>query len=411
MSSKEHNVAQSRPFEGIKVVDFSWSIVGPLATKYLADYGATVIKIESVHYPDMARRMAPYVGGKSGLERAATFAMYNTSKYSMALNLSHSEAVEVTKELIAWSDVLVETFRPGVMERLGLGWQIIRDIQPSIIMVRASLQGQTGPHRMQPGYGTMMQALTGLVHVTGWSDRPPVGFSVPIADFIGGYYLTIALIAALDYRSRTGKGQYIDLGEFEATATCLAPSILDYTVNGHIQQRDGNRSIHAAPHGVFRCKGDNRWCAIAVFSDSQWEALKQAIGKPDWADDPKFGTFRKRKQNEDELEKLIETWTAERTAEEVMAELQAARVPAGVLANGKDLCEDAHLEHRHYFEWIEHPVIGKCAVNSYPFKFSRIYYHMKRSPLLGEHTEWVCREILKMSDERFIQLLQEGVFE
>lgn len=411
MSSKKHDLDKDLPFKGIKVADFSWSIVGPVVTKLLADYGAIVVKIESTHRPDLARRMAPYVGNKSGLERAATFAMYNTGKYSMALNLSHPKAIKVAKQLIAWSDVVVESFRPQVMERLGLGWETVRSIKPDIIMLSGSLQGQTGPHRTQPGYGTMMQALTGLVNVTGWPDRPPAGFSVPIADFIGGYYLTIALLTALDYRKRTGRGQWIDLGQFEATATCVTPAALDYIVNKRIQHRDGNRNIDAAPHGVFRCKGDDRWCAIAIFGDAQWEAFKQVMGKPAWADDRKYATFVGRKQNEGELEGLIGAWTTEGTAEDIVANLQSAGVPSGVVESGRDICEDAQLKYRDYFQWIEHPVIGKCVVDGYPFKCHTISYYMKRAPLLGEHTEWVCREILKMPDEKFLSLLHEGVLE
>lgn len=411
MSFKEDDEKNGLPFKGIKIADFSWSIVGPLATKCLSDYGATVVKIESVHHPDLARRMAPYAEGKSGLERAATFAMYNTSKYSMALNLTHSKAIGVAKELIAWSDIVVETFRPQVMESMGLGWDVIRDIRPNIIMARGSLHGQTGPFSRQPGYGTMMQALTGLVHATGWQDRPPAGFSVPVADFIGGYYLTIALIAALEYRNRTGNGQCIDLGEFEATATCVATEVLDFNVNARIAQRGGNRSAYAAPHGVFRCKGIDRWCAIAVLNNEQWGAFKEVIGKPIWAEDSELDTFFGRKQNEDDLEKLIEEWTVQKTAEEVVAKLQAAGVPAGMVEDGKDLLEDPHLKDRDYFQRIRHPVIGECVVQDYPFKFNNAHSHMERAPLLGEHTELVCREILKMSDERFIKLFQEGVFE
>lgn len=404
-------VPNKRVFDGIKVADFSWSIVGPLATRCLADYGATVIKVESIEHPDMGRRMAPYVNGKSGVERSALFAMYNTNKLSMALNLSHPAAIEIARELVTWSDVVVETFRPQVMEKLGLDYDTLKKLRPDIIMARSSLQGETGPRSLQTGYGTMMQSLAGFINIVGWPDRSPVSIAMPLADFIAAYYLTIAILAALEYRDRTGRGQLIDLSQLEASTTFVAPATLDYAVNGHEFSANGNRHPFAAPHGAFRCQGDDRWCALAVFTDAQWEAFKQVIGLPEWTNEPKFATFMGRKENENELERLIENWTSSLQAEEVMAKLQAAGVPAGVAKNGQDLCEDIQLAHRHYFEWLEHPVVGMLAINSYPFHISNITYHMESAPQLGEHTEYVCREILGMSDEEFIKYLQKGIFE
>lgn len=403
---------KEQALQGVKVADFSWVITGPLATKYLADHGATVVRVESKSKLDLARAYIPYAGGIPGVNRCAFFAAYNSNKYSITLNLNHSEGIEIARRLIAWADLVIENFMPETMEGWGLGYEELKKIKPDIIMIRASMQGQTGPYASQPGFGTMMQASAGFTRLVGWQDRPPAGTAIPYTDFIAPWYIVIAALGALDYRGRTGKGQCIDLSQLEAAISFLSPAILDYTVNRRVQDPMGNCCPYAAPHGAYRCKGEDRWCAIAVFNDEEWKALVQVMGNPEWSQQTRFATLLGRKENEEELDRLVEEWTINYPPEEVMQVLQEAGVAAGLVENGKDLHQDPQLKHRHHFWLLKHPEMGVTAYDGPSFRLSETPAELNRAaPCLGEHTEYVCREILGMSDEEFVALLAEGVLE
>ena len=395
--------------EGVKVIDFSWVVAGPTATKCLGDHGATVIKVESLNRLGLYRSLAPYAAGIPGVNRSLPFTAYNTSKYGITLNLNHQRGVEVCKRLVAWADVVIESFTAGTMERWKLGYEDLSEVKPEIIMVRASIQGQTGPRSRQPGLGTMMQGSAGYTHLVGWPDRPPVQPSVPITDFISAWYIVIITLAALDYRFRTGKGLYVDLSQLEAGISALSPAVLDYSANRRLQGRVGNRSSRACPHGVFRCRGDDRWCAISISQDKEWESFCRVVNRR-WTEDSRFATLIGRKENEDELERLIEEWTLGFSAEEVMTKLQQANVPAGVVENCQDLANDPQLRYRQHFRTVEHPEIGSY-INATPsFRLSKTPCKFRPSPCLGEHNHYVYKEILGMSDEEFVDLLAEGVF-
>ena len=397
---------------GLKVLDFSWVITGPLATKYLGDHGATVIRVESMQRLDIMRPYPPYAGGIPGVNRGGSFTPFNSSKYSMTLNLNKPRGTEIARKLVAWSDVVVENFMAGQMEKWGLDYDELRKVRPDIIMVRASLQGQTGPYARQAGYGTMLQGSAGFTHFVGWPDRAPTGSTVPYTDFPAALTVTVAIMGALDYRRRTGKGQYIDLSQLEASVPFFSPAVLDYTVNGRPGAALGNRHPYAAPHGAYRCQGDDRWCAIVVLTDEEWQGFCHVIGKPELANDPRFDTIAGRKKNEDEVDKVVEEWTVGHSPEEIMTQMQAAGVPSGIVANGRDLHLDPQLKHRHHFWMLEHSEMGVTAYDGPGFRLSKTPVEIKMpSPRLGQHTEYICREILKMSDKEFIELLNEGVFE
>lgn len=403
---------QKQALEGLKVVSFGRLLAGPLAAKHLADHGATVVKVESSTKVDQVRVGAPYAGGIPGMNRSGYFALANNNKYSMCLNLKHYDGIAVAKELIVWADVLIENLMPGMMAKWGLGNEEIMDINPNIIIVRASMQGQTGPYAGQPGVGTLLQGLAGFIHFVGWPDRSPVGMPTAVPDYIAPWYIVAAVMAALDRRRKTGKGLYIDLSQYEASITFLSTAILDYTANNRIQQQQGNRHASAAPHGAYRCQGDDRWCVIAVFEEEEWDGFCKAIGNPDWTKEAMFSTLRRRKNNEDALDKLVEEWTIQHSAEKVMELMQAAGVPAAVVESNEDLFDDPQLQHRKHFRRICHPEMGSCAYSSPPFQLSKTPAEMKiPAPCLGEHTEYVCREILGMPDERFVNLTLAGVFE
>jgi len=400
-----------RALEGINVLDFSWVATGPLHTKCLADFGATVIRIESVQRPDLLRYAAPYKDGVPGLDRSGYYAPYNTNKLGISLNLNHPKALEIAKRLVLWADVVVESFVPGTMERWGLAYEELKKIKADIVMFRTSQLGQYGPHAHQPGYGPHLSAFTGFASISGWPDGLPIAPYGAHTDFVAPRFGIPALIAALIYRRKTGKGQCLDLSQLEAGIQFLAPLCLDYTVNAREMSRKGNASSCAAPCGAYRCRGEDRWCVIEVTTDSEWEAFCRAIGYPDWCKEERFATLASRKKNEEELNNLVESWTINFTAEEVMTRLQMDGVSAGVVATIRDLLEDPQLKYYKYFWWLNHPELGLFPYFGEPMHLSKTPAQARLpSPCLGEHTQYVCQEILGMGDEEFVSCLNEGVF-
>ena len=402
-----------KPFEGINVLDFTWIGVGPRTVSYLAYYGATVIKVESAARPDPVRHATPYKGGISGLERSYRFAyLQHVKRYDITLNLNHPKGIEIVKRLVDWADVVADGYTAGTMEKWGLGYQDLKKIKPDIIMLRTCMHGQTGPLAKLPGTGFTLTALSGFAAITGWPNRPPAGLYDAFTDSVVPLFNAVCLIAALDYRRRTGKGQLLDLSQHEVSIHSIAPLILDYTVNNREPKTQGNRLDYAAPHGIYRCEGDDRWCAIAVFTDAEWNSFCQAIGNPAWTKDSRFSSLSGRKQNEDELDELVEEWTSQHPPEEVMVRLQEAGIGAGLAANLKDLYENPQLKHYRCFEELDHPEMGKLSLYQPPgFTLSKADYERHRPPLLGEHNELVYTDILGIPDEEFVQLMTEGVFD
>lgn len=399
--------------EGIKIVDFTWAFTGPLMTKTLGDYGAEIIKIEGRTKGDEERRRYPYKDNIPGLNRATDFNCHNTSKLSVALNLTKPKAKEVAKKLVAWSDIVVENFAGGAMERMGLGYETLRKVKPDIIMMSTCMQGQTGPHAKHPGFGHQLSALSGFHNIVGYPDRAPPHIW-PYTDFVAVHFGLLAIMSSVDYRARTGKGQYIDMSQYEVAMQFVEPLLLDYSVNKRIGSHNGNRHDYAAPHGVFRCCGNDRWCTIAVFTDNEWQSFCKVIGNPDWTKNLRFFTLISRKENEDELDKLVEAWTVNYSAEGVMHKMQGAGIAAGIVATEDDLDVtdyEPQLKHRNFFWELEHPEIGKYCSPRPPFLASKASLEMFRSPLLGEHNEYVLKEILKMDDEEIADLVIEGVLE
>ncbi|GAG07423.1 unnamed protein product, partial [marine sediment metagenome] len=265
---------------------------------------------------------------------------FNASKLSFTVNMKHPKALDVALRLVAVSDIVAENYTPSTLEKWGLTYQKLQEAKPDIILVREPMQGSDGPHAKFAGFGAVISPLAGISHLTGSPERVPVGLGTNYTDYvINPGHTAIATLAALHYRNRTGKGQLIEVAQVESSVCVVGTAILDQTVNGRDQNRQGNRLPYAAPHGAYRCQGDDRWCVIAVFSDAEWRAFCQAISDPQWCHDERFATLQERKQNEDELDRLIEGWTSGRTAEEVMETLQAAGVAAGVVQNARDVLE------------------------------------------------------------------------
>jgi benzylsuccinate CoA-transferase BbsF subunit len=391
--------------EGVKVADFSRVIVGPLTTKTLCDWGATVVKIEGRSRPGHYRTTGPEP------DLSAHFTSWNTGKLSIALNLATAGGIALAKEIVAWSDIVVESFAGGSMQRMGLGYEELKKVRPDVIMLSSCMQGQTGPFSSHPGWGFQLSALSGFCHITGWPDRPPPELGV-YTDFVAPHFNVSIILAALLYRRRTGQGLYIDMSQFENAIHFMAPALLDCSVNSRTAGRVGNRSSFAAPHGAYSCKGEDRWCAIAVLNDEQWRSLCRVMDRPEALTDPRFSTLLERKRNEDELDLWVNAWTSTRTAEDVMRTLQESGVPAGILETGEDLLEkDAQIKFRGTFREVDHPRMGMHHPPASPFLMSSARDEIRRAPLLGEHNEYVLRHILGKSDGEIADLVINGAVE
>ena len=400
------------PLANIKIVDFSWSVVGPTIATYLSYYGAEVVKVESIFTPEVTRRSAPFKDNVVGINGSLVFPTLNTNKYSISLNLKHPKGREIALSLVAWADIVVESATSSTVDKLGLDYAELKRVNEDIIVLNASGQGQTGPFRNHPGYGDTVVALVGFPEVTGWPDRdttlPPGAYTDSVTPWFG----SLAILAALEYRNRTGIGQYIDLSQLEASLHMLASAVVLCSANNVVSKRAGNQSLTDAPHGVYRCFGEERWCAIAVTSEAEWKEFCRILGNPEWTRSNKFSTLLQRKKNEDELDRLVEAWTQNLDAEEVMTQLQTAGIAAGVVENIGDLHADPQLKHRRYFQTVEHHEIGHYTVEMPPMRFSNISAEIRQpAPRLGEHTEYVCCELLGISTDEFIRLNDEGIFE
>jgi benzylsuccinate CoA-transferase BbsF subunit len=410
------------PLSGVKVADFSWFGAGPICTAVMAYYGAEVVRVESETRVDSLRTLIPFAAGKLGYNVSGWFNNYNAGKWSMTLNLNTARGREVAHELVRWCDVFLTNFTPSVIERWSLTYEDLVKVKPDIIAAYQPMQGFEGPHRDFLGFGAVLTPTAGFSHLTGFPHSPPFGTGTNYPDYvINPIHTLTAILAALRYRRKAGKGQRIELAQVESAACALGTALMDYTVNGRVQERAGNRSPCAAPHGAFRCQtlvgagflgtDEDRWCVIAVFTDEEWRALCRVMADPKWTRDERFATFRGRKENEDELERLIEAWTSTKTPEEVMESLQAAGVPAGVVQNARDVLDsDPHVKERGYYVYLDHPEAGRTAYDSAGFRLTKTPgAYRSAAPCLGEHTEYVCKEILKLSDEEIAQLVIDEV--
>jgi benzylsuccinate CoA-transferase BbsF subunit len=396
---------------GVKVVSLVQGITGPLTGAILASYGAQVIRVESRTRIEWHRQAGPFIGNEVNPDRAVPYLFVNPGVYDLTLNLKKPRAMEIMKRLVQWTDVLVENFAGKAMEKMGLGYEELRKVNPGLVMLSAAIFGQTGPYAEVPGYGGTLTALTGLPHVTGYPDQLPQFPCFAITDFIAPRANVLAIVAALDHRRKTGKGQYIDAAQMESAVPLLTPLLLEYQANNRESQRLGNRSTFAAPHGVYRCKGENAWCVISVFTDEQWESFCRAVGAPEWAGSGEFSTLLNRLHHVEELDRRVEQWTSRHSAQEVMDILRRAQVPTAVVKSGADLDQDPQLRHRNYYWTVSLPDIGSFTYTGMSARMSKTPYEIKRAPMLGEHTEQVCTEFLGLSDEEFVGYLADGTLE
>jgi crotonobetainyl-CoA:carnitine CoA-transferase CaiB-like acyl-CoA transferase len=403
---------RSLPLEGLKVLDLMWVVAGPWSTRYLADYGATVIKIESTSRVDTVRTISPFKDHVPGPERSAAHATVNAGKLGVTLNLADPKGHEVALKLAAWADVVTESFAPGAMKKFGLDYDSLRRVNPDLIMVSSCLNGQSGPQSNLAGFGTMGQQLSGFGGLAGWPDRPPAGAPGAYTDYIAPKFTASAILAALAFRRRTGKGQYIDVSQGEASIHFLGSALLDYTVNGHVAERRGNASPDCAPHGVYPVEGDDRWVAIVVTNEAQWRGLCTVVEGLGFPEDPRFATLEARLENREALDAAVGAWTAARDADEIEQRLQTAGVPVHRATTSSDAFVDPQLSARDHFVTVEHPDLGPLPIENSRMRFSATPVCVTApGPTFGQHNQHVLTEILGMGEEEFIELLAEGVLQ
>jgi benzylsuccinate CoA-transferase BbsF subunit len=344
------------------------------------------------------------------VNRSGYFNQYNQGKLSIALDLKQPRAVAIAKDLVARSDIVCENFAAGVMDRLGLGYEALRQVKPDIIMIAMSGYGATGSEHEYVSYGPAQVPLSGMSSLTGYSGSPPMHVGISYGDPTAGLHGAFAVLAALLYRQRSGRGQFIDLSQQETSIAMLPDAVIDYTMNHSQPPRNGNRDPFMAPHGVFRCSGEQRWVAIAVRSDDEWNRLATLIAGADLAADPKYTNTAGRKTNEDELERLVTQWTTQRSPEEVTRVLQAAGIPSFPSFNSKDLSDDRHLNEAGLFVEQDHPEVGRKRHIGIPWRMSATPCAVRRpAPCLGEHTDYVMSELLGYGADAVAALKTDGV--
>jgi crotonobetainyl-CoA:carnitine CoA-transferase CaiB-like acyl-CoA transferase len=401
---------------GTRVLDLTWVLAGPYATRILADHGAEVVKIESRHRPDASRFTAALHISRDPTRHPDTsgyFNNFNRNKRSLALNLGRPEGVDLLRRLCRVSDVVIENFSAGVLARWGLDHAGLASLRPDIVLVSMAGLGQTGPSRDQVTYADAVMAMAGLTAQAGVPGRDPAGFTFGLGDMIAGAHAALGVLAALEHRDATGRGQHVDLSQVEAVAAQLGTAVLEATAAGRRPEPWGNRHPGMAPHGAFPCQGADRWCAIAVADAEQWRALCAAMARPGLAADPRFATLAARKTHEDLLDAEIASLTRQHAAEAVMARCQAAGVPAGVVQDARDLVEcDPQLRARGFYESATHPVAGTFLHEGVVARLAATPGHVwHAAPRLGEHTRELLTGLLELSDAEVDRYLAAGVLE
>lgn len=407
------------PLSRYRVVDFGTAWAGPMAAQLLADLGAQVIKVESRARMDGLRLGRPIVGddiagGDRGLwpELQPVFHGINRNKLSVTLNLKTEKGIDLVRELLARSDVALNNYSPGVLDRLGLGYEELRKLRPDIILVSMPALGETGPLRDVLAYAPIIQALSGLMSVVGYSgDEPLVGeLQAPWSDVVAAIHAALATVAALYHRNRTGEGQFIEVAQLEATTSMLGEAFLETQMTGVSPTPRGNYSAGGAPNNNYPCAEPDRWVAIAVTSESEWQAFCKALGNPAWAEEDKFATVADRLENLAELDSLVSRWTEAHTSQDITELLQAHGVAAMPVMNIEDQFLDPHLQERQAYLEVEHPHVGIEWLYGMPWLLGSTPGGIRtHAPLLGEHNGWVFKELLGLSAEDVERLADSEV--
>ena len=398
--------------DGLRILDFTWYGVGPITTKYLADNGAEVIKVESVKHPDGLRLTGPFAERKSGINRSQYFGNFNSSKKSISIDMTTPEGKDLVRQLVPHCDVVAESFRVGTIANWGLGYEQLRQLRPDLIYFATCLQGQTGPRAGFAGFGMQLAAIAGFYHLSGYSEdelTPPHG---PYTDFIAPRFGCFALLSALDYRRRTGEGQVIDLSQYEASLHFLAPAITHYFATGTVAQPVGNGSLRFAPHGAYRCRdeaGKERWIALAVETDEQWKAVVAILG--DDGGLPELHLHADRLAQPVEVDRYVGERIADRVASELAVTFQSAGISAYPVQDCGDLRKDENLRAFGFFGYLDQSECGPMPYDGLAYRLSRTPGHQSAAPSLGEHTDEVLSGLLGMTAAEIERLRKDGVLQ
>jgi crotonobetainyl-CoA:carnitine CoA-transferase CaiB-like acyl-CoA transferase len=405
--SPNSGTATGLPLAGVKILDLFWVVAGPGSTRMLADYGATVIHVESSTRVDMVRSVPPYIDGMVDPENAAAHHSTNANKLNLALNLGVPAAREVLLDLVRWADVITESFAPGAAARMGLSWSEVQRLNPRAIMISSCLMGQDGAFSAYAGYGNLAAAVSGFFGLTGWPEEPPTGCFGPYTDFLGVRFNAMAILAALEHRRATGEGQYIDMAQAEAGMNFLAAECARYLSTGNVSRANGNRDPEHVPQGVWRVVGDDRWLALSVRNDADWQALCDVAGDDFLA--LRGLSFAERKQREEMLESRLTAWLADLDGPEIETRLQSAGVPAHRVLDTHDLFADAQLAHRQHYLRVAHNKHANAWVESTRLTMSRTLPREPAfAPWFGIDNDTVLRKILGYDDGRIAALASAG---
>ncbi len=409
------------PLTGIRVIDVSMWFAGPMCTRLLGDMGAQVVKIESIKHIDPWRGgVDPERAKVAFLHRPPTdrpwdcnpgFNLQNRNKLGIALDLGTEEGKDIFKRLIRISDVLVENYSPRVMPKLGLDYPVLKEIKPDLIMMSLPARGSTGPDRDFLAFGQTIDCMSGMAYLTGYmGEEPMLQSGLSYGDPLSGMNAAFAVVAALNHRRQTGEGIHCELSQVEGLIAFNADSVMDYNMNGRVRERIGNRHRSIAPHGCYRCKGEDNWIAISAPADADWQRFHKAIGEPPWTKEARFADAINRYANQDEMDKLIEVWTLLQDKYAAMRLLQEAGVPAGPVQDAREMLENPHFNARGIFEAVPHPVAGAKTEIAAFARFSRTPVHIRTpAPCFGEHNNYVFGKILGMSEEEIHKLEEKGV--
>jgi len=398
------------PLAGIRVLDMSWVMVGPVSGRYLADLGADVVKIESRSRIDPLRTLGPFKEGKAGLGRSVSYHNLNAGKRGLAINLKEPRGRDLILRLVDWADVVLESFTPGVLQSLSLDYANLKTRKPEIIMVSTSILGQTGPHAAgTSGVGTMGAAMSGASGLLGWPDRPPSGTYGPWTDGVAPRFIVASVLAALHRKSRTGEGCYIDVAQAEAGIQFMMPAYYEYAANRTIPTRRGYAgSPLRCPQGVYPCADEDRWIVIDASADGPWTRLREVVGGG--LNKPQYNTLIGRLRNREALDHSIAEWTRTRDAQEAETTLQGAGVPAHVVSRAGDLARDPHLRHVNHMRRIEDPEFGEAEIEGPRSSFEGTPLPpTRRGPRIGEHSAEILRELCGMDDREIAELTETGV--
>ena len=419
-NNNTNSADSNQPLKNYRVLDLSRIWAGPYCTKLMADMGAEIIKMESLSVYDShrgpinpARGIAAYPDGEPGDEpwnRNGWFNCLHLSKYGITLELTSETGRNVFDQLVSISDVVIENFRQGSLERLGYSYQTLRRLRPDLIYVSMPAFGNSGPWQKYLAYGIGQEQLSGMAHMTGYRGEGPMKSGINHGDPITGSHAAGVLLAALRYRKRTGKGMYIDVSQQESAVSLIGADVLAYQLTGEEPQRRGNRSPYFAPHNSYRCAGEDRWVAIAVTNDEEWRQLAQLVGGSELSADPRFATLAGRLENEDQLDDLISGWTVDKKAYDLCHLLQREGVPASPVMGGPDLLADPHYAARGTFVRVNHEQVGEKTYPGIPWKMSATPGKARwASPTLGQHNRQIYGELLAMPTDDITALEEQGI--